>query len=371
MDAPYPYWKMQSSHLGGIATGMVISWPKGIASRSEIRSQFANITDIAPTIYEAARIVPPTVVDGVTQMPLAGRSMAGTFASNDAPAPRRQQYFETIGTMSIYKDGWLASLRLARGETLRPDMAANESWALYNLKVDPTQTIDVAAENPKVVADLKAAFREDAIRNKAFPISAVHAPAPAPHFRQAGVFDYYPSDRRYGDDGFPSIRRRSWRVVASVDTSRGGEGAIVTQGGYFAGWGLLLVKAVPTFIYKYSDDETSTLRLSAGRALAPGRHRLEVKSVYDSGASGKGGSFSLLIDGVAVAEGRLPRLALNIFANEGASVGHDTGTSLTDDYRPPFRFTGQIEKVTIETGPLPSAPSGGAAATPSKAGRQK
>ena len=371
MDTPFPYWKMRASDLGGMTNGMVLSWPKGIAARGETRSQFANITDIAPTIYQAARISPPTVVDGVTQMPLAGRSIAPTFASNDVPPARRQQYFETIGSMSIYKDGWFASLRLRPGETMTDDMKSDENWSLYNLKVDPTQTKDLAAENPAVVADLKASFRRDAIGSNVFPISLAHKPAVTPHFRRAGAFEYYPSDARYNDAGFPDIRRRSWRIQAKINVSKADEGVILTQGGYFAGWGLFLIKGVPTFIYKFSDGDQSTLHIAADRALTPGAHSLEVKGAYGGGGTGKGGSFTLSVDGVTAAEGRLPMSASSTFANEGASIGHDTGTPLTRDYRPPFTFTGRIEKVTIEIGPVASSLPAPSASSISKNGRRR
>jgi len=35
-------------------------------------------------------------------------------------------------------------------------------------------------------------------------------------------------------------------------------------------------------------------------------------------------------------------------ADEGADVGADEGTSVTEDYKVPFKFTGNIDKVTIE-----------------------
>ena len=34
--------------------------------------------------------------------------------------------------------------------------------------------------------------------------------------------------------------------------------------------------------------------------------------------------------------------------DEGADVGADEGTPVTEDYKVPFKFTGTIEKVTIE-----------------------
>jgi arylsulfatase len=35
-------------------------------------------------------------------------------------------------------------------------------------------------------------------------------------------------------------------------------------------------------------------------------------------------------------------------ADEGADVGADDGTAVTEAYKVPFKFTGKIDKVTIE-----------------------
>ncbi|MBU1257130.1 MAG: arylsulfatase, partial [Alphaproteobacteria bacterium] len=52
-NTPFPWGKTVASKLGGLRDGMVISWPKGIADKGGVRSQFSHVIDIAPTIYEA------------------------------------------------------------------------------------------------------------------------------------------------------------------------------------------------------------------------------------------------------------------------------------------------------------------------------
>jgi arylsulfatase A-like enzyme len=63
------------SHLGGTRNPLVISWPKRIHDHGGLRSQFHHLVDIAPTMYEAAGIPSPTIVDGIAQKPLDGVSM--------------------------------------------------------------------------------------------------------------------------------------------------------------------------------------------------------------------------------------------------------------------------------------------------------
>jgi arylsulfatase A-like enzyme len=79
-SSPFQWMKQVASHFGGTRNGLVISWPKGIASRGELRSQFHHAIDIAPTILELAGIPEPIEVNGVPQIPIEGVSMAYTFS---------------------------------------------------------------------------------------------------------------------------------------------------------------------------------------------------------------------------------------------------------------------------------------------------
>src|SRR5262249_6657897 len=49
-DTPYQWTKQVASHWGGTRNGLVVHWPRTIAARGEIRSQFHHVIDVAPTI---------------------------------------------------------------------------------------------------------------------------------------------------------------------------------------------------------------------------------------------------------------------------------------------------------------------------------
>src|SRR5262249_419882 len=53
MDTPYQWTKQVASHWGGTRNGTIVNWPNGIRAKDEIRSQFAHVIDVAPTILEA------------------------------------------------------------------------------------------------------------------------------------------------------------------------------------------------------------------------------------------------------------------------------------------------------------------------------
>jgi len=51
----------QYAHLGGIADPLIISGPRAIAARAEVRQRFVHVIDIYPTILEATGIKRPEV----------------------------------------------------------------------------------------------------------------------------------------------------------------------------------------------------------------------------------------------------------------------------------------------------------------------
>jgi arylsulfatase len=68
---------------------------------------------------------------------------------------------------------------------------------------------------------------------------------------------------------------------------------------------------------------------------------------------GKGGTGVLSVDGKEVARKTIPHTVPALFTiDESFDVGVDTRTGVEDkDYKPPFRFTGRLDKLTIKLGP--------------------
>jgi len=89
--------------------------------------------------------------------------------------------------------------------------------------------------------------------------------------------------------------------------------------------------------------------VAAGQTVPPGKATIRFEFAYDGGGPGKGGTGTLLVNGKKVASGRIDRTQCCFFsADEGADVGADEGTPVSDAYQAPFTFTGKIIKVTIE-----------------------
>ena len=110
-DTPFQWTKQIASHYGGTTNGVVIHWPARIKAKGEVRSQFTYVTDIAPTVLEAAGLPFPKSVNGTMQKPFDGTSMVYTFDNPKAKETHTTQYFEMFGNRGIYHDGWVACTR--------------------------------------------------------------------------------------------------------------------------------------------------------------------------------------------------------------------------------------------------------------------
>ncbi len=74
-STPFQMFKRYSQYSGGTTDPLVISWPKGIKARGEIRDQYHHSVDIVPTILDIVGLEMPKVYRGVEQFPLSGVSM--------------------------------------------------------------------------------------------------------------------------------------------------------------------------------------------------------------------------------------------------------------------------------------------------------
>jgi arylsulfatase A-like enzyme len=370
MDTPFQWTKQVASHFGGTRNGVAISWPKRIAARGEIRSQFHHVIDIVPTILEEVGVQAPLVLNGVTQMPFEGVSMAYTFDDAKAATRHTSQYFEIVGNRGLYDDGWIASTTPLRppwtvtGAEPDPD---DFPWELYNVTKDFSQSNDLAKENPKKLSDLQARFLIEAAKHNVLPIDSSFAdranPALRPGFNTGRTdFVYYPGMVRIPEANAPDIKNKSFHIAADVEIPQGGaDGILVTQGGRFGGWGLLVLDDKPMFAYafsnqdgdKYPNQKKSKTRIVGGEKLTPGKHIISFDFAYDGGGIGKGGRGELRVDDIKVAEGRFEKtIPFRFSLDESFDVGQDTGSPVIDEYdaKMPFEFSGTLKKVEVKLG---------------------
>jgi arylsulfatase len=370
-DTPFDWFKQNGSRLGGINQNMVVSWPARIKDKAALREQFVHVIDVVPTILEAAGIQAPEAVDGIKQHPIEGTSFAYTFDGANAKVPSRHktQYFEMMGQWALYDDGWLLSTKVNRAPweafgPANPDPLNKQVLELYDLTKDFSQTQDVAAKHPEKVKELKEKFVAEAQKFQVFPMDASVAArivAPRPNItagRTEFVYTRPMTGLPQGDS--PLLLNTSYTVTADIEVPQGGaEGMILTSGGRFAGYGFYLLKGKPVWLWNLVDLER--LKWEGPEALPPGRHTLEFEFRYDGmGAGtlafndfsgvGRPGTGTLKVDGKVVDTKEMKRtLPMILQWDEAFDVGSDTLTGVNDaDYRPPFKLTAKLNKLTIK-----------------------
>jgi arylsulfatase A-like enzyme len=360
-DTPFKWTKQIASHFGGTRQGLAISWPGHIDDPGGVRYQFHHVIDIVPTILEAAGVPAPELVNGVQQTPIEGVSMVYTFkkANADAPSTRTTQYFEMLANRGIYHEGWYANTTPPHGSwILNAPMPAPEDykWELYHLSEDYSQANDLAAKMPDKLKEMQALFVQEAKKYNVFPLnnssfSRALAPRPSPTSGQS-EFTYLGAMSGIPTGSAPNYVGKSYTITAEVTVpSGGGDGMIVTNGGRFGGIGLYLLKGKPVFDYNMLS--LAQYRWEGQQALHAGKHTIVFDYTYDGPGIGKGGSGVLKVDGQVVATGKQANsIAFLQVADETFDVGTDTRTGVNDnDYRAPFPFTGNIDKVTFKLGP--------------------
>ena len=366
-NTPFQWGKQTGSHLGGTRDPMVVAWPERIAARGEIRSQFTHAIDIGPTILEAVGVPEPTSVNGIEQEPMDGTSFLHTFADPDAEERHTVQYFESMGSRAIYKDGWWACARLDRKpwdfspETMQrfapgvydPD---DDVWELYYLPDDFTQAHDLAAEQPDKLAELQELFWSEAERNRVLPLLG----GMCVFF---GILPPLPTETRftfYGDvqnvqrGMVPRTAGRSYAIEAELTIPESGaEGVIVANADEIGGFALW-VDADGILHHSYSFLGVESYFQESTEPLPSGDITVTMLFEADEPKPGTGGKVTLWADDRQIGEGRLDRTVPVAFTSyAGMDVSCDNGLVVDRRYaaKKPYAFTGTVKKVVFDLKP--------------------
>jgi arylsulfatase len=358
MDTPFQWTKQIASHFGGTRNGLVISWPARIKDKGGLRTQFCSVIDIMPTLLEAVGVPAPTSINGVAQKPIEGTSLVYTFDDAKAPSKHRTQYFEMFANRGIYHDGWVACTTPAivpwSTSSVYPDVN-DYKWELYNVSQDFSEANNLADKEPAKLKELQELFWTEAEKYNVLPIDNSRVERFDVRNRPSLTmgreeFTYYPGLVRIPEGAAPDTKNKSWQIKAEVQIPKGGaEGMLLTHGGRFSGWGLYLLKGKLVFCYNLAG--VARYYLTGKEKLAPGAHTIVYDFKYDGGL-GKGGLGTIQVDGKTVATNRIERtLPFRLSLDETLDCGEDTGTPVSEDYHVPFKFTGEIKKVTIDLTP--------------------
>ena len=365
-NTPFQWGKQVGSHLGGTRDPMVLHWPARVSDAGALRTPFTHVIDVAPMILDAAGIPLPDTVDGIEQEPMHGTSFVASLTDAAAPEHRTQQYFETVGSRAMYKDGWWLAMKTERipwqltAEALAPfapgvwDPDSGEA-ELYYLPDDFTQAHDLAAEHPEKVEELKDLFWQEAERYKVLPLLATLSTffGILPPLTGETTFEFRGDVQNVMPGMIPRIYNRSYAITADLVVPEGGaEGVIVAEADHLGGFTLYVKDGKLT--HTYSLMAALVFTQVAEEDLPTGDVTVRMEFEADGATPATGGNVTLLIDGRPVGKGRMDHTVPVRFSGyAGMDIGRDNGGVVDRSYEreKPFAFTGTIKKVVFDIKP--------------------
>lgn len=352
-NTPFAYSQFHT-HYGGTTNGAVVFWPKVIQAKGEIRSQYAHLIDIAPTVLDAAGLPQPRTVNGVPQRPIEGVSILNSFTNAQAKSAHTVQYYEMFGNRGIYKDGWYATtLHKVSWEPQPRSSFAEDKWELYNTAEDFSCSNDLAAKEPARLKEMQDAWQAEAIKHNVLPLddrvmmrfNATLAGRPE-YMAGRKSLALYPGMVGMKENAFIDVKNRGSSITADLEMPQGGaSGVLLAQGGAHSGWSLYVKDGKPAFAYNFLGQMTT---IASSERLPAGPVTVAYDFAYDGGKPGAGGTGTLSVNGKRVATGRLERTIPFFYGTETADVGMDLYSAVTPEYvKGDNQFTGTIKKVII------------------------
>ncbi|MFI4975377.1 MAG: arylsulfatase [Caulobacterales bacterium] len=331
----------QNTHGGGIRDPLVVSWPKGIKARGELRHQFRHACDVTPTILDILGLQAPTTIAGVAQQPIEGISFAASFGDADPPrgAP---QYFEMFGHRGLWKDGWKAVAYHPPGTAFDGD-----AWELYHLAEDFSETEDLAASRPQKLAELIAEWWVQAEHCKVLPLDDRFGPRFAENAARfhgpREAFTFHAGMGHLPTDVAPDVRSRAFVIEAHVRLGPADQGVLIAHGDATCGYSLFVRGGRLVHDMNVGGRHATTV---SDRPVPSGRHRLGVAVRSDPGKR----TIGLLVDGEPAGAGETDLGFHNFISWSGLDIGRDRGSPVAD-YAAPFAFTGKLIKVEVTMDP--------------------
>ena len=349
-NTPFKYFK-QSEHRGGQHDALVVHWPNGIDAKGEIRDQYHHITDLVPTIMEAARVEMPETYHGIPQKPLDGDSMLYSFNDETAANVKERQYYEMFGNRAIWTDGWKAVTLHANRmpwELNKRLPFDQDEWELYNVEDDFSESTNLAAEHPDKVAELQELFDEEAWKYNVYPlyddIITRIAKQQDRLFGGKTEYVYYaPGAVRIAEKASAPVKNRSHDIITTVDLRGDEEGVIVACGGMTGGYTMYIMDGRLVFDYNYLDGVHYKM---TSPPLPTGPTELKFNFIKTGEFAGTG---ELFVNGEKVGEVDMPFMHISTYSlAETFDIGLDTGTQVDPAYEgSPFPFTGDLDRVVI------------------------
>lgn len=284
-------------------------------------------------------------------------SFAHTFDSATALTQKSAQYYEMFGQRAIWQDGWKAVANHPFGQPVTEEVLAKTAWELY--RVDPSTTEpmdrgelrDLASKYADKVRELTELWWSEAGKYNVLPLQGIAPDRLAIAFQETklparSTYLYYPNGSEVPEVAAVDLKNRSHSITALVRIpQQGAEGVLFSHGGRFSGYCLFVKGGQLVYHYNYANRERTEIRSSTNIPTGDATLRFEFTKTGEH--QGKG---ALFINDNPVGEVDIPHtIPITYGINEGVTCGYDNGNPVTEEYTPPFPFTGTLDRVIIDT----------------------
>jgi len=281
-------------------------------------------------------------------------------APEAAPERHETQYSEMFGSRAVYHKGWKAVTFHPIGplyDDQDPNAPFDEDvWELYHVRDDLSETTDLAAQYPDLLAELTELWWDEARRNQVLPLDnrvlwALVNPKPD-HRRPREQFRYFQGGAQVPEPVAVNVRNRSHALIVDIAVPGPGQtdGVLLALGSALGGFSLHILDGKVRYVHNLYGKERHTI--ASAEAIPAGEHRIEFVFTKDDGPGGTG---LVSCDGREIARAIIPRFTPSGFNGVGAGLtcGYEWGPAIGDGYTAPFAFAGTIRRAVVETrGPV-------------------
>ena len=153
-----------SLYEGGVRVPLIVKWPGRVkaGSKSNIQTGFE---DWMPTLLDliGAQTKAPASIDGISIAPaILGKKQ-----------PRRPFLYREFSSYGGQQAVWMGKWKGIRQNMLKKSNKDPLKIELYDLKADVSESKDVAAENPKIVARLRKLMEREHVNSDVFKFAPI------------------------------------------------------------------------------------------------------------------------------------------------------------------------------------------------------
>ena len=289
-----------------------------------------------------------------------GQACARHFEDPDVAGARDTQYFEMLGSRSIYHQGWKATTNHVYAQDSLAEGSRSldtDRWSLSHIDRDFSEAHDVADEEPERVRQLSDLWWHEAGRNQVLPLlDSFVRPESESHAHYPAVNP--PRDRYICFPGsgpvetpHPFATDFTFTVQLEIGRDTGLSGLVCAHHLRMSGlwslrpvWACYILQRRPVVSFDLN-GALQTVRVNEGLPIGV----VELRIDYLTGSRGRS-QVSLGIDGTRVGStsfGPTGNFSTTAF-NGMLLIGRGRGRSLCSDYALPFDFTTHIHRAAFE-----------------------